>query len=82
MDAPLIFPISAGICTVTKKLPALTHDMALFFFYKSSNVTILIDDRQIYETMQPEGVFFGKTPGASYVSLPIYREDSGRTLTW
>ena len=31
--------------------------------------------------MQPEGVFFGKTPGASYVSLPIYREDSGRTLT-
>ena len=78
---PVDFSHISGICTVTKKLPALTHDMALFFFYKSSNVTILIDDRQIYETMQPEGVFFGKTPGASYVSLPIYREDSGRTLT-
>lgn len=44
-------------------------------------MTILIDDRLIYETMQPERVFFGKTPGASYVSLPIYREDSGCTLT-
>jgi len=79
--SPVDFSHISGTCTVTKKLPALTHDMALFFFYKSSNVTILIDGRQIYETMQPEGFFFGKTPGASYVSLPIYREDSGRTLT-
>ena len=79
--SPVDFSHISGTCTVTKKLPALTHDMALFFFYKSSNVTILIDDRLIYETMQPESVFFGKTPGASYVSLPIYREDSGRTLT-
>ena len=74
--SPVDFSHISGTCTVTKKLPALTHDMALFFFYKSSNVTILIDDRLIYETMQPERVFFGKTPGASYVSLPIYREDS------
>ena len=79
--SPVDFSHISGTCTVTKKLPALTHDMALFFFYKSSNVTILIDDRLIYETMQPERVFFGKTPGASYVSLPIYREDSGCTLT-
>ena len=47
----------------------------------SPYVTVLIDDRQIYETMQPERVFFGKTPGASYVSLPIYRKDSGRFRT-
>ena len=51
--SPVDFSHISGTCTVTKKLPALTHDMALFFFYKSSNVTILIDDRQIYEAIRP-----------------------------
>ena len=33
--SPVDFSHISGTCTVTKKLPALTHDMALFFFYKS-----------------------------------------------
>ena len=79
--SPIDFSHISGTCTATKKIPALTQDMTFFFFYKSSNVSIRVEDRLIYETMQPEGAFFGETPGASYVSLPIYREDSGHTIT-
>ena len=71
----------SGVYTVTKELPALTQDMTLFFFYKSSNVSVMVGDRLIYDTMKPVGSFFGETPGASYVSLPVYREDSGSTIT-
>ena len=71
----------SGVYTVTKEIPALTQDMTLFFFYKSSNVSVMIGDRLVYDTMKPVGSFFGGTPGASYVSLPIYREDSGSTIT-
>jgi hypothetical protein len=31
---PVDFSHISGTCTVTKKLPALTHDMTLFFFIK------------------------------------------------
>ena len=79
--SPIDFSHISGTCTATKEIPPLTRDMTFFFFYKSSNVSILVGDRLIYETMQPDGAFFGETPGASYVSLPIYREDSGSTIT-
>lgn len=80
MEAPLIFPYQRHLHS-DQEASCADSRHGTFLFYKSSNVTILIDDRQIYESIRPEGVFFGKTPGASYVSLPIYREDSGRTLT-
>lgn len=79
--SPVNFSHISGTCTATKEIPALTQDMTFFFFYKSTNVSIQVGDRLIYETMQPQGAFFGETPGASYASLPIYREDSGQTIT-
>lgn len=78
---PVDFSHISGTYTVTRQIPLLTQDMTLFFFYKSSNVTVMIGDRLIYDTLKPEGAFFGETPGASYVSLPIYREDSGSAIT-
>lgn len=71
----------SGIYTVTRQIPVLTQDTTLFFFYKSSNVTVKIGDHVIYDTLKPDGAFFGATPGASYVSLPIHREDSGSMIT-
>ena len=79
--APADFSHISGTYTVSRQIPTLTQDTTLFFFYKSSNVTVMIDDRLIYDTLKPEGAFFGETPGASYISLPIYREDSGSTIT-
>ena len=78
---PADFSHISGTYTVTRQIPELTQDTTLFFFYKSSNVTVKIGDRLIYDTLKPTGAFFGATPGASYVSLPIYREDSGSTIT-
>lgn len=78
---PADFSHISGTYTVSRQIPMLTQDTTLFFFYKSSNVTVKIGDRLIYETLKPIGAFFGETPGASYVSLPIYREDSGSTIT-
>lgn len=71
----------SGLYTVSRQIPTLSRDMTLFFFHKSTNVSVRIDGRTIYETMQPEGAFFGSTPGASYVSVPVYREDSGSVIT-
>lgn len=78
---PADFSHISGTYTVSRQVPALTQDTTLFFFYKSSNVTVKIGDRLIYDTLKPTGAFFGETPGASYASLPIYREDSGSTIT-
>ncbi len=78
---PADFSHISGTYIVTRQVPTLTQDTTLFFFYKSSNVTVKIGDRLIYDTLKPTGAFFGETPGASYVSLPIYREDSGSTIT-
>lgn len=78
---PADFSHISGTYTVTRQIPTLTQDTTLFFFYKTSNVTVKIGDRLIYDTLKPTGNFFGATPGASYVSLPIYREDSGSTIT-
>ena len=78
---PADFSHISGTYTVSRQIPMLTQDTTLFFFYKSSNVTVKIDDRLIYDTLKPIGAFFGETPGASYASLPIYREDSGSTIT-
>lgn len=78
---PADFSHISGTYIVTRQVPALTQDTTLFFFYKSSNVTVKIGDRLVYDTLKPTGAFFGTTPGASYVSLPIYREDSGSMIT-
>ena len=78
---PADFSHISGTYTVSRQIPALTQDTTLFFFYKTSNVTVKIGDRLIYDTLKPTGAFFGETPGASYVSLPVYREDSGSTIT-
>ena len=78
---PADFSHISGTYIVSRQIPMLTLDTTLFFFYKSSNVTVKIGDRLIYDTLRPTGAFFGETPGASYVSLPIYREDSGSTIT-
>ena len=78
---PADFSHISGTYTVSRQIPMLTQDTTLFFFYKSSNVTVKIGDRLIYDTLKPIGAFFGETPGASYASLPIYREDSGSTIT-
>lgn len=78
---PADFSHISGTYTVSRQVPALTQDTTLFFFYKSSNVTVKIGDHIIYDTLKPTGAFFGATPGASYASLPIYREDSGSTIT-
>lgn len=78
---PADFSHISGLYTVSKKVPALSRDMTLFFFYKSTNVSVLIGGRPVHETMQPKGAFFGDTPGASYASFPIYREDSGKVIT-
>ena len=78
---PADFSHISGTYTVSRQVPALTQDTTLFFFYKSSNVTVKIGDHLIYDTLKPTGSFFGATPGASYASLPIYREDSGSTIT-
>lgn len=78
---PADFSHISGTYIVTRQVPTLTQDTTLFFFYKSSNITVKIGDRLIYDTLKPTGAFFGETPGASYVSLPIYREDSGSTIT-
>ena len=78
---PADFSHISGTYTVSRQIPMLTQDTTLFFFYKSSNVTVKIGDRLIYDTLTPTGAFFGATPGASYVSLPIYREDSGSMIT-
>lgn len=79
--APAAFSHISGTYIVTRQIPMLTQDTTLFFFYKSSNVTVKIGDRLIYDTLKPDGAFFGETPGASYASLPIYREDSGSMIT-
>ena len=71
----------SGSYTVSRIIPQLSRDTSLFFFYKSTNLSVLIDGRPVYDTMQPKGAFFGATPGASYASVPIYREDSGSVIT-
>lgn len=78
---PADFSHISGLTIVSKEIPTLSQDRKLYFFYKSTNVSVLIDGRTVYETMQPEGAFFGATPGASYASVPISREDSGSVLT-
>ena len=78
---PADFSHISGTYTVIRQIPELAQDTTLFFFYKSSNITVKIGDRLIYDTLKPTGAFFGETPGASYASLPIYREDSGSTIT-
>lgn len=78
---PADFSHISGTYTVSRQLPTLTQDTTLFFFCKTSNVTVKIGDRLLYDTLKPDDVFFGATPGAFYVSLPIYREDSGSTIT-
>ena len=78
---PADFSHISGTYTVIRQIPELSQDTTLFFFYKSSNITVKIGDRLIYDTLKPTGAFFGETPGASYASLPIYREDSGSTIT-
>lgn len=65
-----------------KKLPVIEKDCELFFRVKNLNVAVYKDD-VLYRDYGAEfsGMNAGyKCPGTYFVTIPVYREDSGREI--
>lgn len=71
----------SGKYTVQKTLPHVEEDCILYLNIKSCNIKVYKDDECVYRSVQHEERFFGKTAGSYFVEVPIFREDSGKTLT-
>lgn len=68
--------------TAVKKLPVIERDCELFFRVKNLNVAVYKDD-VLYKDYGAElsGMNAGyKCPGTYFVTVPVYREDSGREI--
>ena len=70
-----------GKYMVHNTIPLLSHDSKLFFFLKTSNVYVYIDDELIYKPDSYTTRLLGKTPGASFVQINIDKKYSGHTVT-
>ena len=67
-----------GKYMVHNTIPLLSHDSELFFFLKTSNVCVYIDDELIYKPDSYTTRLLGKTPGASFVQINIDKKYSGQ----
>ena len=70
-----------GKYMVHNTIPLLSHDSKLFFFLKTSNVCVYVDDELIYKPDSYTTRLLGKTPGASFVQINIDKKYSGHTVT-
>ena len=70
-----------GKYIVHNTIPLLSHDSKLFFFLKTSNVCVYVDDELIYKPDSYTTRLLGKTPGASFVQINIDKKYSGHTVT-
>lgn len=71
----------SGTTTIHRTIADSDCDKTLFFFAKTSNIRVLVDDKCIYENTRFCPQFFGKTPGALFVNVPISSDYSGKTLS-
>ena len=69
-----------GNYRIYNTIPDLPHDSELFFFLKTANVHVYIDDQLIYEPIVYTTRLFGKTAGASFVQINIDKKYSGHTI--
>ena len=71
----------SGTTVIHRKITQQECDKTLFFFAKTANVRVLIDDECIYENPKFSTQLFGKTPGALFVKVPVAADSEGKTLS-
>lgn len=70
----------SGTTVIHRELTEYDCSKTLFFFAKTANIRVLVDDECIYENTKFSPQFFGKTPGALFVRVPIRDSYAGKTL--
>ena len=71
----------SGTTVIHRELTQQECGNTLFFFAKTSNIRVFIDDECIYENPKFSTQLFGKTPGALFVKAPIAADCNGKTLS-
>ena len=63
-----------------RELPLTTETYTLFLSVKTANVSVFVDDEQLYETELYETWFLGTTPGYLFAEVKIPAGEAGRVL--
>lgn len=58
----------------------IAHDTSLTFYASHQLVDVWVGDEYVYSLQPSEEISFIKTVGSSWIILPIYREDAGKTV--
>lgn len=71
----------SGTTVIHRKITQQECGKTLFFFAKTANIRVFIDDECIYENPKFSTQLFGKTPGALFVKVPVAEGNDGKTLS-